>query len=253
MSLLKSVYTNLIVSKSKVHYRLRHLLKTFSLDGIKLTISDDKILSEFVLLSLLQGGYEDKEHKVIKEKMEASDVVLELGAGMGFNSITAAKINGGKIVSYEANPALIPLIKRNQQLNEISFEIRNKILLSQRPVSSSALFHVGKNFNTSSLKDYMMGDHSVTETIQVETAYLGDVLTELSPTFLIVDIEGAEADFFSKPDILLHSSVQKILVDLHPWVIGNDGCSEVVRNIMDAGFSMDSEWCNNSIFYFSRK
>jgi FkbM family methyltransferase len=251
--LLRSGYIGLVKFKSNIQYNLRKVLKTFTLKGVRLSINDDKVLSKFVLLSVLNGGYEDKENKVIKEKLQPGDIMLELGAGLGFNSITAAKINGGKIVSYEANPYLFSLIKRNQELNQAFFEIRNKILLNVKPISSSIPFNISANFNFSSVKDYKVADHSVVEVKQIETEYLPDVLAELSPTFLMVDIEGGEQDFFSKPEIFLNSSVQKILVDLHPWVIGDDGCTSVIRNVISAGFDLETEWCCESIFYFSRR
>ena len=104
MNRLKSIYVRLVFFKSNIQYHLRHLLKNYTLKGIRLSINDDKTLSKDLLLSVLQGGYEDKENKVLNEKLESNDIVLELGACIGFNSITAAKINGGKVVSYEANP-----------------------------------------------------------------------------------------------------------------------------------------------------
>ncbi len=249
---LKSAYVGFITLKSNVRYWLRHAFKTFTLKGIRLSISNDRLLSKNALLAIFQGGYEDKENKLIKEKLSQEDIVLELGAGVGFNSITAAKINGAKIVSYEANPDLLPLIRYNQQLNRISFEIRNKILLTEVTSDSLTPFNIGVNFNTSSTKDYEGADHLVIETKQIRAEYLPDILKEISPTFLMIDIEGGEIDLFNKPDIFRKSSVKKILIDLHPWVIGDDGCNKVITNILDAGFCIDIESCYNSIFYFYR-
>src|SRR5687767_6135156 len=122
--LLKSIYYNSVIFKSKIHYRLRHVLKTFTLKGVKLNISNDAVLSKDVLLSLLQGGYEDKENRIVHDHVKKDDFVVELGGGLGFNSISVAKLNSGKIISYEANPNLIPLIKQNQELNQVFFEVR---------------------------------------------------------------------------------------------------------------------------------
>lgn len=248
-NLLKSGYVGLVNFKSKIHYNLRHVLKTFTLNGVKLYI-DDPILSKDVFLSLLQGGYEDKEAKIIKEKLKPEDTVLELGAGLGFNSIIAAKINGGKITAYEANPSLIPLIKKNQHLNRITFEVRNKILVNDNSSGKTVPFNIGANVNMSSVKNYK--ENSIIEVKQIETEFLPDVLTKLSPGFFIVDIEGGELDLFSIPDMLRNSSVKKILVELHPWVIGDDACTSVIKNILAAGFKMETEWCIDSVFYFSR-
>ena len=251
--LLKSVYFNSVIFKSKIHYRLRHVLKTFTLKGVKLFIDDDSVLSKDVLLSLLQGGYEDKENKIIMDNLEPGDTVLELGAGLGFNSIAAAKINGGKIVSYESNPYLISLIKRNQELNNVSFEVRNKILLSKKSGVRAMPFNIAVNVCMSSVKNYSAPGYLVAETRQIETEFAGDVLGEFSPTFLVVDIEGGEDEFFGQPDLLSNSSVKKIMVELHPEIIGVDACSVIVKNIISAGFNLVTESSSGSVLYFNKK
>jgi len=252
MNMLKSIYIRLIIFKSIIQYQLRHILKTFTLKGIKLSIDEDKVLSKTVLLSVLQGGYEDKENKLIKENLESNDVVLELGAGIGFNSITAAKINGGKIISYESNPYLHPVIKKNQALNNVSFEVREKILLSTRSPVKTIPFKIADNICMSSIKDYVQEGYSVNEVKQVETEFLGDVLASLSPAFLIVDIEGGEEDLFNAPEVLQHSSVKKILVEVHLEIIGKNACATVISNISKAGFDLVSESPDRTVLFFTK-
>lgn len=251
--LLKSIYFNGVVYKSKIHYRLRHSLKTFTLKGVRLFINDDSVLSKDVLLSLLQGGYEDKENKIIKDNLEKGDRVLELGAGLGFNSIAIAKINGGKIVSYESNPHLISLIKRNQALNNVSFEVRNKILVSKKPGIRAIPFNIAENVCMSSVKNYSVPGFVLVETLQIETEFVDDVLKELSPTFLVVDIEGGEEEFFSQPEFLTNSPVKKIMVEVHPEIIGDNACSLIVKNIISAGFDLVTESSYGSVLYFRKK
>ena len=253
MNRLKSIYVRLVFFKSNIQYHLRHLLKNYTLKGIRLSINDDKTLSKDLLLSVLQGGYEDKENKVLNEKLESNDIVLELGACIGFNSITAAKINGGKVVSYEANPNLIPILKKNQELNNISFEVRNKILLGKKSNPGTIPFNISENACMSSFIDYSMSGHQVKETKLIETEFAGDAISALSPTFLMVDIEGGEEELFSQSDFLKNSSIKKILIDVSPAIIGESGCSEVVKNIMNAGFDLVTASCNDSVLYFIRK
>lgn len=252
IKLLKSVYFNAVVFKSKIHYRLRHILKTFTLKGVKLNISNDEVLSKDVLLSLLQRGYEDKENKIIRDHIDKDDIVLELGTGLGFNSITVAKMNEGKIVSYEGNPYLIPQIKKNQELNQVFFDIRNRILVSRETGGGTLPFTVLENVCASTLRKPPAG-FKIKETKQVETESARDVLNEIKPSFLIVDIEGWEEDFFSRPDLLIDSTVKKILVELHPDIIGDDAASGVVQNIMKAGFNLVTESSYESVLFFRKR
>lgn len=252
MKLLKRVYSYIILFYAGLYYRLRHILKTFTLKGVRLYIDDDKILSKAVLMSVLRGGYEDKENKIIREHLNPADTVLELGAGLGFNSIAAAKINAGKIISYESNPKLIPLIKRNQKLNKVAFEVRNKILVNDSSRGKTMTFFISENASMSSVKNYKAAGHVVTETIQVETVNAGEVLVDLSPQFLIMDIEGGEEEFFNQPGLLKESSVQKIMVEIHPEIIGDAGATAVIRNIVDAGFNLVTESSMGSVLFFRR-
>lgn len=250
--LLKSFYKSAVLFKSIIQYRLRHLIKTFSLKGVKLCINDAG-LSKDVLLSVLQGGYEDIEHRIMLENLKPDDRILELGAGLGFNSIAAAKVNGGKILAYESNPYLIPLIKRNQQINHVSFEVRNKILVSQQSHFPTLSFNISDNENMSSTRQYQREGHRIKEVVEIETEYIGDVIASFSPTFLVVDIEGGEEDLFSHPDFLLKSSINKILIEVDPEIIGEDACTSVVKNILDAGFNLITRCCEDSRLYFQRK
>lgn len=251
--LLKSFYKGAVLFKSKIQYRLRHQLKVHTLKGVKLSIDDDDVLSKDVLLSVLQGGYEDIENRVMLENLDPEDRILELGAGLGFNSIAAAKINGAKVLAYESNPYLIALIKRNQQINHISFEVRKKILVSQRSLTPVISFNISENENMSSVKNYQREGHKIKEVVEVETEYIGDVVASFLPTFLIVDIEGGEEDLFSHTDFLLNTSIHKILVEVDPEIIGEDACTAVVKNILDVGFNLVTRYCEDSRLFFRRK
>jgi FkbM family methyltransferase len=251
--LLKSIYKDAVLFKSKLQYGLRHQIKTYTLKGVRLSVDDDTVLSKDVLLSVLQRGYEDIEHRIMLQNLKPDDRVLELGAGLGFNSIAAAKINGSKILAYESNPYLVPLIRRNQLLNHVSFEVRNKILVCQKDHAPTISFNISENENMSSIKDYQREGHKIKKVIETETEYIGDVLASFSPTFLIVDIEGGEEDLFSDTDFLVQSTVQKILVEVDPEIIGEEACSIVVKNILNAGFILVTRYCEDSRLFFERK
>jgi FkbM family methyltransferase len=251
--LLKSIYKDAVLLKSKMQYRLRHQLKVHTLKGIKLSIDDDATLSKNVLLSILQGGYEDIENRIMLANLDPEDKVLELGAGLGFNSIAAAKVNGGKVLAYESNPYLMTLIRCNQQYNHVSFEVRNKILVSRRSLTPTISFNISENENMSSVKNYQRDGHRIKEVVEVETEYIGDVIGSFSPTFLIVDIEGGEEDLFSNTDFLLNTSISKILIEVDPEIIGEEACTAVIKNILDAGFNLHTRYCEDSRLYFKKK
>ncbi len=95
-----------------------------------MNVSHD-IISKEIAGSIIRGDYEIDENSILKEPLSADDVLPELGTGLGFNAICAAKINGGKVISFEGNPNMIPLIRENMKRNNVSFELSNEILISK--------------------------------------------------------------------------------------------------------------------------
>lgn len=249
---LKSFYVALVVFKSRLQYRLRHLLKTTTLKGVKLIINDDEVLSKDALLSIFQGGYEDKENEILKDHLAANDIVIELGTSVGFNAISIAKLNGGKILSYEANPRLLSLIKKNQQLNRVSFEVRNKVLVTNKEASSKIAFNIAENPCMSSSKRFVLKEQVMKEVLEVETEYAGEVFDSLLPTFLVVDIEGGEEDFFRNVDLIAQSTIQKILLEVHPEIIGEEACKVIVNDLLQAGFAIASKSDDKTVLFFTR-
>jgi len=52
------------------------------------------------------GDYERKEATIVSQRLTADDVVLEIGAGIGFLSAYCAKrIGSERVFAYDANPA----------------------------------------------------------------------------------------------------------------------------------------------------
>ena len=70
----------------------------------------------------------------------------------------------------------------------------------------------------------------------------------LVPNVLIVDIEGAEQfiDFNSLP-----STINKVIMEIHPGVIGQAAAYEIVAALINRGFRVARE--QNQTFAFLRK
>lgn len=76
--------------------------------------------------------YEVPEAKRIGKILRPADVVLEIGAGIGF--VTALILKNPaveRVISFEANPLLVPMIQRTLADNGVGsqrFELHNAIL-----------------------------------------------------------------------------------------------------------------------------
>jgi len=94
----------------------RRLLRpnSFTNSGITIGINYDLFTND-IINHMLAGYYETDELSIIEKLLSPNDIVLEIGAGIGFTSSYIAKklSPDGHIECFEANYNLIPLIKEN--------------------------------------------------------------------------------------------------------------------------------------------
>lgn len=231
----------------RVDYRFRKQIRWKRLNGIYLNISDElmaKTICKYIFLKI----YEIDEHKILTETLNPDDTVLELGTGIGYNTIHCANISNNRVTTFEGNPKLIPLIKKNMQKNNIDVDVRNEILVSKGIEETNAPFNVAEEFWYSSVKEYS-GANTVSH-VSVPTRNINKVISEVNPTYLLVDIEGGEEELFQDCDFLADSSIKKILMELHPWVIGNEKCNLVIKNILGKGFQMRMDFFPKHMVFF---
>jgi FkbM family methyltransferase len=199
----------------------------------------------FVLLSTFAAGnYEKNEAKLLKKSIEEGDVVLELGSGIGFMEVIAnSNVTCARYVAYEANPELIQVINNNMKRNNVQFEIRNKLLFDGIGIHP---FYVTESFWASSL---IKPKHDNFVEYSVISDDKHEVMKELKPTMLIIDIEGGEYALFNDLDL---SSVNKIVLEVHKRVLSNLELSTMYRNILNAGFVWDFATSSGNVVYFHR-
>lgn len=177
--------------------------------------------------------YERKECDAVSRVVHEGDRVLELGGGIGYMStLLSVRRKVARVVSYEANPALISYIASVHAANEVTnVEVRNALLTAEggAPVD----FHVRRNFLGSSM-DREADPESITETVQIDQHRLSDVLEEVQPEVLVCDIEGAEADLLPAGD---WSRLRCAIIELHPQWIGQSGVQVVFDAMHRAGLT----------------
>ena len=197
--------------------------------GVSVRIGEH--LPSSAVRDLYNGTYEGGELKPLRMFLRPSDVVMEVGTGMGFVTCFAARIVGDQqVFTYEANPANEPHIRENFRLNGLEPRLTIGMLTSSDEPESS--FFVEDQFwNSSALR--RSGDAVEVRTPNIP---LHDEVRRVSPTCLVCDIEGGEHAFFE--DCPLDGSLRMILVELHPYLIGEDPVGEVRSRIEAAGFHL---------------
>lgn len=200
-------------------------------------------ISEGIARQIFFGEYESKEIDIVAQKINEHDIVVEVGAGLGFLSAYCAKrIGSQRVHSFEANPALMPLIKATYDRNAVSPAINN-VLLGRG--QGECAFYVEADFWASSATPRSVDSIL----IKVAQRDLNEEFAQLAPTFLIVDIEGGEGEFFAYAEL---SGVKKICLETHPDVLGNDGISQIFSHLFSLGFCLDFSCIRKNVFFFQR-
>ncbi|MEM9142915.1 MAG: FkbM family methyltransferase [Bacteroidota bacterium] len=186
-----------------------YFLKTFKRAGITIHVPMDlttyKFRGRFVL-----GTYEKEEARYLKEFLDPEAQVLELGSCLGYvscltNSLLHHKSNH---VVLEANPKLIPCIKKNREINQCGFFVENSMISNQKE-------------NDFYLHDLIVGGSAKRKTldkIKVPGISFKELRRKYNMDFdtLIMDIEGGELGLLrdNKEDI---SRFRQVFMEVHPF------------------------------------
>ena len=200
------------------------------------------VVSEAIAREIALGDYEAKEIEIVSRRLEPGDVVLEAGAGLGFLSAFCAKrVGSERVHAYEANPELIAVIRETYARNGVAPRLVNALLA--RGEGEREFFLEGEFWASSA---HRAGGRAV----KVPQIDLNAELARLRPTFLIVDIEGGEAEFFAAADL---APVRKICVETHPDVLGDRALSEMFAKLVAQGFALDFILMRKNVFFFRRE
>ena len=197
-------------------------------EGIKMKI--DPRLSAYQVNKLLCGRHTRHERQLMIPLLEPDDVVMELGGGIGMLSTACAlEIGGDRVHSYEANPTMESLIRENYELNGVNPHLK-MCMLDEKP--GTCTFHVSEHFARSSA--YKLDVQGETTAYEVPVEPLNDEIKRIEPTVLIMDVQGSEDQLLSFADL---SPVRKLLVEMHPDILGISRVNELRRQLRNQGFS----------------
>jgi FkbM family methyltransferase len=219
-------------------------IQEINLEGLKFDVSG---LSTKIRNRLLSGAYEAHEKVMCFDFLKPSDSVLEIGGAIGFIGLVCQKKIGiQNYSSFEANPRTYEILKRNYELNGIQPRVWNMALAHDEGYVN---LEVGSDFWENSIC-YENQCKAGVKTVRVPAGTLQTLrkLAGHEVNTLIIDIEGAEQfiDFNQIP-----AEISKIIMELHPKVIGQEATYNIVANLIGLGFRVARE--ESDTFVFLRK
>lgn len=207
-----------------------------------------EILAPRMRKALRNDQYERKECDAMMRVVRRDDVVLELGAGIGYMSaLVSRKKPVREVHAYEANPRLIDYIHELHAANEVTNVTVANRLLAPEP-GPPVEFHLRKNFLASSM-DRDSDPDSITESRQIEVEPVNNALARIEPTVLICDIEGAEASLLPAARF---THLRAAIIELHPQWIGPEGVRAVFDAMHRAGLTYFAKGSEAKVVAFRR-
>ena len=205
------------------HYSLSNLQTDYAeVFGNKLFLS-----KKGLALSISHyGTYEELESKIMEEKIEMGNIVVDVGANIGLHTLNMARIVGstGQVFAFEPDPSNFEILKKNVKINNYK-----NIILEQKAVGD-------KHGRTTLYQSDHPGKHRIfpqTEQaksqVQVELTNLdnyfdSDMIDKIN--FIKIDVEGLEFSVLKgMKNILKNSKKIKILFEFMP------------ENTMEVGFT----------------
>jgi FkbM family methyltransferase len=185
------------------------------------------------------GDYEGAEMKILPGFISSEDKILEIGGAIGFIGLYCRKIVGVKdLISVEPNPKTLSYLRQNYELNGFTPSI---IEAAMTAIDGPVQFQTSDMFWSDSL--IPKPGTVATQIITVEGLSFANILKRAGVQFntLIIDIEGGE-QYLSLN--LLPGHVTKVLIEIHPDIIGVRQAYNILEILICSGFKVQGHYWN---------
>lgn len=207
---------------------------------------DPKIITEAIQDAMVTGRFEAEEARELPRIVQDGDVVLEIGAGIGFiSTLLDRDPRVERVIAVEANPRLMPYMARLHARNAVSKVHRRNAVLSNG-AAETATFYLRRDFWMGSLS---AEPNAYEATVEVPTESLDRVIRTNDVSLIVCDIEGAEAFLFDGADL---TGVDRVYLELHDHVTGLKGVQALFQAMDGHGFAFDPRHSAKSIVLFRR-
>jgi FkbM family methyltransferase len=192
------------------------------LDGCVFDLSDPGISLQ-LKSRFVTDAYERAERTLIERHLPRDRPVLELGACLGVLAciVNRRLAHRSHHVVVEPNPALIPILERNRELNRAAFTIEHGAIWYG---ASDATLMIHPVLATSSSLTSSVGEPRTVPALSLTTLV---ERYQLHRAALILDIEGTECDLIRKEGRVLADNIEILIMELHPRIYGEDEAESI--------------------------
>ena len=221
----------------KIHFLKSLIMKTESVLktdyaetwGGKIHVHNDDTGSLSTLS--ISGVFGPRDTQTMKDNVFSGNIVVDLGANVGYFTCLLAKIvgEGGKVFAFEPDPRNLKLLRRNIQENDYK-----NVIIADKAVSdvngSCTLYSSQKKFGANRIFESKKNQTHDFIPIKSETICLDDYFEKQNLLkkidFIKIDIEGSEFRAFNgMKKILELNNNLKIFTEIAPSLLEDAGSS----------------------------
>ena len=186
--------------------------------------------------------YEPNQTEIVKKYVHEGDIVIDIGAHVGYYTLLMAQLVGenGKVYSFEPDPVNFQLLKKSVEIN--GFE---NVVLIQKAVSNITdkvkLFLGDDDSAINRIYDAKLGDAK--ESIDVESVTIDEYFKEDDElvNFIKIDSEGSEVKIINGMKQFLSRNQELVMMtEFFPFLIKKSGDepNQYLKSLEEFGFSL---------------
>jgi len=213
-----------LLKRSSYEFRKRILKQRF----VEISVHNYKMVADLndpgISRTLIHFGTREKDHiYILNKELSSGDVIIDLGANIGYYALMEANIvgNDGYVYAIEPSPSNVDLLRKNISLNNYN-DIVEVFQMGASNKTGKEQFYTSEmsNLGTFSPTRYY-GKSSMTKsspTISAKTTNIPDfVVDKKQIDFIRMDIEGYEVEVFEGMIPMLENKnfSPKILFETH--------------------------------------
>ncbi len=214
-------------------------------------VPDAPHLGPGMIRDMIAGRYEARELRAALGGILPGERVLELGAGSGLVGAAIARNTGAaEVRSFEANPDLIPHIRRLYAHNGLQdrIAVSHAVVLAEPDAPATMTFHVRGNFLGSGIN--ITRGAARARAITVPVVRYGELARDFPHQVIVMDIEGAERAFLDHADL---SGVRLVVAELHRAHYGREGMKACRAALARAGLRPVEALCKGGVVAWARE
>lgn len=209
-------------------------MTVYTLEGIEIELPDF-LLGTAIERKIAAGTYESFESHAARMRIKPGMRVLEVGAGLGYVSSVCAEMAGPEnVVSLEANPQMLKPARANLVRNGYgAVTLEHGAAVSSERAGQEVNFRAGRLFwGGAALAEGQ--EHE--DMVAVPALDLHDIMVGWKPRFVMLDVEGGEAELFRRP---WPRFVRFVVLELHPRKYASSVIKEIVDCMSASGLTYD--------------